>query len=292
MLVEGSWFKRTDLPEVLGNFMRSSAEHAREAKDLLVALTELRPVREADTIALAARTLPETEEWEYMTVISHPIFEPGTKVRRTAARFPGPWLPIPEGSADIEEATDAVVMLADLANRLVAALAAVTADTAPPAYLALDLWMALGAPVGEFDAYYERNGWANSWSNLLGEVRKVFRPRCGQDADGEPCVLTEGHGNSPHYGASDVGASEPIPTAVPADVETEQWKQTDEVRIHYSFGVNSGRRTGTDRPGAVEQLVAGVERDTQGPVNLDKVERRTRFERETPWLPIPEGSAD
>lgn len=58
VLVEGSWFKRADLPEVLGNFMRSSAEHAREAKDLLVTLTELRPVREADTLALASRPTP------------------------------------------------------------------------------------------------------------------------------------------------------------------------------------------------------------------------------------------
>lgn len=42
VLVEGSWFKRDDLPTVLGNFMRSSNEYARQAKELHVALTELR----------------------------------------------------------------------------------------------------------------------------------------------------------------------------------------------------------------------------------------------------------
>lgn len=80
----------------------------------------------------------------------------------------------------------------------------------PPVYLAADLWDALGAPTGEFDAYYERNGWADTWANLLGAVRDRFKPKCGQDADGESCVLSAGH-LPPHYGASDVGSSEPVP---------------------------------------------------------------------------------
>lgn len=32
VLVEGSWFPVKDLPKILGNYMRSSAEYAREAK--------------------------------------------------------------------------------------------------------------------------------------------------------------------------------------------------------------------------------------------------------------------
>lgn len=87
-------------------------------------------------------------------------------------------------------------------------------STAPPVYLAADLWDALGAPTQDFDAYYERNRWADTWSNLLGIVRDRFRPKCGADTEGEPCVLTAGH-LPPHYGSSDVGSHEPVPVAEP-----------------------------------------------------------------------------
>lgn len=83
-------------------------------------------------------------------------------------------------------------------------------NESPPVYLACDLWMALGLPVGEFDRYYSRNGWADTWSNLLHEVRKHFRSSCGIDVAGEPCVLMANH-LAPHYGASDVGSSDPLP---------------------------------------------------------------------------------
>lgn len=36
VLVEGTWFPVGDLPTVLGNFMRSSSEHARQAKALAI----------------------------------------------------------------------------------------------------------------------------------------------------------------------------------------------------------------------------------------------------------------
>ncbi|MFK4760319.1 hypothetical protein ACI3KS_05225 [Microbacterium sp. ZW T5_45] len=92
----------------------------------------------------------------------------------------------------------------------------------PPVYLAADLWQALGAPTSDFDAYYERNGWADTWSNVLGVVRDRFRPKCGQATDGEACVLTAGH-LPPHYGSSDVGSSErvpiPEPLGEPSDAE-------------------------------------------------------------------------
>lgn len=94
----------------------------------------------------------------------------------------------------------------------------------PPVYLASDLWYALRLPDedAEFDGYYERNGWADTWSNLLAEVRLRSGARpCGQDTDGEPCVLmTKSH--LVHYGASDVGSSEPLPGAT-TEADAEQY---------------------------------------------------------------------
>lgn len=84
----------------------------------------------------------------------------------------------------------------------------------PPVYLAADLWDALGAPTSDFDAYLERNGWANTWSNLLVAVRDRLRPKCGHDVEGESCVLSAGH-LLPHYGPSDVGSHEPVPVPEP-----------------------------------------------------------------------------
>lgn len=82
----------------------------------------------------------------------------------------------------------------------------------PPTYLALDLWMAMGMGAREFDAYYERNGWADTWANLLGEVRKTFRGEtCGWVENGEPCVISIVGHIGRHMGASDVGSSEPLP---------------------------------------------------------------------------------
>ena len=95
-----------------------------------------------------------------------------------------------------------------------------------PAYLALDLWMALGIPSNGFDGYYERNGWADTWANLLDAVRRQSgRKECPIVADGEGCVLINGH-IGPHMGASDVGSSEPLPlvgaaVSTPQDTEWE-----------------------------------------------------------------------
>lgn len=82
---------------------------------------------------------------------------------------------------------------------------------APPAYLALDLWMALGLDSNLFDGYYDRNGWANTWANLLHHVRlSTSEPCSGVDDQGDQCVLTE-HAIGPHYSEHDVGSSEPLP---------------------------------------------------------------------------------
>jgi len=93
------------------------------------------------------------------------------------------------------------------------AVLAVLAD--PPAYLALDLWMALGLSSRDFDAYLERNGWADTWANLLDGVRRNSGRRgCSKDTETprEQCVLIAGH-VGPCMGASDVGSSERLPGA-------------------------------------------------------------------------------
>lgn len=84
----------------------------------------------------------------------------------------------------------------------------------PDAYLALDLWSALGLDASDFDAYYERNGWAGTWANLLGEIRSRSLPACDRVEYGEQCELIGGH-IGPHMGASDVGSSEPLPFPEP-----------------------------------------------------------------------------
>ena len=89
--------------------------------------------------------------------------------------------------------------------------AAVYPPERPPAYLALDLWMALGLSSRDFDAYLERNGWADTWANLLDGVRRKSGRR-GCSKPRERCVLIAGH-VGPCMGASDVGSSERLPGA-------------------------------------------------------------------------------
>jgi hypothetical protein len=80
----------------------------------------------------------------------------------------------------------------------------------PPVYLALDVWMALGLDSRAFDAFYERNGWADTWSILLDAVREDNVPKCGAMTDEGPCVLYR-HNIGPHMVGDDVGRSEPLP---------------------------------------------------------------------------------
>jgi hypothetical protein len=42
VLVEDSWFKVEDLPDILRNFMRAAADHGREAKELTIKLAQFR----------------------------------------------------------------------------------------------------------------------------------------------------------------------------------------------------------------------------------------------------------
>ena len=61
VVVEGSIFRRADLPMVLGNFMRLSDERGREVKQLLTMLTELRPVRDEDSRTLSTHADPSVQ---------------------------------------------------------------------------------------------------------------------------------------------------------------------------------------------------------------------------------------
>lgn len=128
-----------------------------------------------------------------------------------------------------ESTTIGITAALEAADLLIAAGFRRTPAPAPadshPVYLALDLWMALGMPSNGFDGYYERNGWADTWANLLDAVRRQSgRKECPIIADGEGCVLINGH-IGPHMGASDVGSSEPLPlvgVAVPTPQITDE----------------------------------------------------------------------
>lgn len=59
VLVEGSYFKRDDLPTILGNYMRAAEGYARDAKEYAVALVQAREERDA----LRAQLDSMTTEW-------------------------------------------------------------------------------------------------------------------------------------------------------------------------------------------------------------------------------------
>lgn len=76
----------------------------------------------------------------------------------------------------------------------------------------LDLWVALGLPDAEFEGYYERNGYAETWAALLDAARVT--PLCGAPTDSGPCVLRQ-HAGPVHYAADDVGRGEALPWPEP-----------------------------------------------------------------------------
>lgn len=85
------------------------------------------------------------------------------------------------------------------------------------AYLAADLWYAMGGNAEDFVDYYERNGWANTWAALLQAIRVARGAELCAAFDPHiegPCVLMKHNPSFPHYGASDVGRGEPLPFTV------------------------------------------------------------------------------
>jgi hypothetical protein len=79
------------------------------------------------------------------------------------------------------------------------------------AWMCSDLWTAMGLPPAEFDGYFARNGFGNTWAALLGSIRGPLR--CGKRIDVSWCVLAPHSEDAPCYGAEDVGVSEPLPEA-------------------------------------------------------------------------------
>lgn len=92
---------------------------------------------------------------------------------------------------------------------------------APPIYLALDLWMALGFDPAEFDGYFDLNGWGDTWPALLDVVKGPRTPCAKPLSASDWCVFAEGHGG-PCYGADDVGP--------PNELLVKYWQ------IHHSVG--------------------------------------------------------
>ena len=69
--VEGSWFKRSELPTILGNFMRLADERGRELKEATITMTELRSTIVTDEMVEAGaraifdvRDATDVGEWD------------------------------------------------------------------------------------------------------------------------------------------------------------------------------------------------------------------------------------
>jgi hypothetical protein len=75
--------------------------------------------------------------------------------------------------------------------------------------LCLDVWMALGLDVALFEDYYQRNGYATTWSELMARVRALALPPNPCFVQ-EWCVLLGGH-LGVCYAADDLGSGAPLP---------------------------------------------------------------------------------
>lgn len=63
----------------------------------------------------------------------------------------------------------------------------------------------------------------------------------------------------------------------------EEGKVTQEARIHYSYGVNSGTLETLDTPESIADAVERYERASMGPIGVDKIETRTKVVWKTAW---------
>jgi len=146
---------------------------------------------------------------------------------------------------------------------------------------ALDLWMALGCPIEEFDGYTRRNNAADTWANLLGVVRDIFRPKCGKPTDGGPCVLSV-HEVGPCYSSGDVGASEPIPHAAPKD---DAEPEAPAVEPHaYRRGRAAGGPAVSDNRIEPQEVIQAVEFYIEQELNdAAKYDNRAPFDESGIW---------
>lgn len=70
--------------------------------------------------------------------------------------------------------------------------------------------------------------------------------------------------------------------------ELDAFKATEEFRVSYSYGVNSGRQTGR----SPEAIVNDIIRWSMGAINVDLVEKRIIASKVSPWLPVPTDGAE
>lgn len=70
VLVEGSFFKREDLPTILGNYMRAAADYGREAKRLSQEKQELVTALRLTHEYVGLDTLPAAPGWAWYDALS------------------------------------------------------------------------------------------------------------------------------------------------------------------------------------------------------------------------------
>ena len=63
----------------------------------------------------------------------------------------------------------------------------------------------------------------------------------------------------------------------------ESAKVTEQARIHYRYGVNSGTLETINTPEHIASTVQQYERQSMGPIGVEKVETRTKIEWKSEW---------
>lgn len=58
---------------------------------------------------------------------------------------------------------------------------------------------------------------------------------------------------------------------------------TEQARIHYRYGVNSGKLYSANTPEAIASTVEQFERQSMGPIGVEKIETRTKLEWKSEW---------
>ena len=90
------------------------------------------------------------------------------------------------------------------------------------------------------------------------------------------------YGTWPNVARSILEDPEPLLEAL---VEAGVLERTEQALIHYRYGVNSGTVRAHNTPESIAHAVRRHEHLTMGPVGVDRIEVRTRYERVTDWRP-------
>jgi len=75
--------------------------------------------------------------------------------------------------------------------------------------------------------------------------------------------------------------------------EEPEWEteRVEEARIHYRYGVNSGKLAARNTPESIALAVEDHERRTMGRIGVEKIEARTKITRTSPWVPVKQEGA-